>query len=271
LYSNFDTFWRTLNAHVDDAEYECIQGFVLGNSSQAIVGHIGPAAAGFTAPADAGPWLYCIETVKFLNQAADLATTAPQDHDWLPGGHFAFDLPYLDYIDRLGPVEEHLRQLGLWQLPHPMLDLLLPATQAQPFLGELLASLDPAEVAGPILVYPYECKPLRTPFFRVPAADRVVLVGLMRTTLPPTPEHVQAQIADNRRIYERAVASGGCYYPVDSLPMTQTDWQQHFGEQWRRFVAAKERFDPLHLLNPGQAIFEEAPHGHPGGAVRGRS
>jgi FAD/FMN-containing dehydrogenase len=271
LYSDFDMFWRTLHAQVDEAAYECIQGFALGNSPQALAGHIGPAAADFTAPADAGLWLYCIETVKFLNQDAELATTAPQDHAWLPGGYFALDLPYLAYIDRLGPVEEQLRQLGLWQLPHPMLDLLLPAAPAQPFLGELLASLDPGEVAGPVLVYPYERKPLRTPFLRVPAAGRVVLVGLMRTTLPPTPEHVQAQITDNRRLYERAVACGGCYYPVDSVPMTQRDWQQHFGEQWRQFVDAKARFDPLHLLNPGQTIFGEAPHAHPGGAAQGQS
>jgi cytokinin dehydrogenase len=255
LYGDFETFFRTLNALLDEAEYECVQGFALSNDPQSIIGHIGPAAAAFAAPAGTGRWVYCIETVKLLDQTADLAATVPRQQDWLPGGHFALDLPYLAYIDRLGPVEEQLTQLGLWQLPHPMLDLLLPSSHAQSFLIDMLASLDPAEVAGPVLVYPYAREHLRTPFFRAPNESRVLLVGLMRTTIPPTPEHAQAQVNDNRRLYERVVAHGGCYYPIDSVPMARADWQRQFGDQWPAFVAAKQQFDPLHLLNPGQAIF----------------
>lgn len=257
LYANLDTFLDELNLLVDEAGYECIQGFALGNDAQSIAGHIGPVAASFPLPADAGPWVYCIETVKFLDQPADPATTMPERQQWLPGGYFVFDVPYLEYIDRLGPVEELLRQVGMWQLPHPMLDVLIPGSQTRSFLVETMAALSPAEVAGPVLIYPYERSHLRTPFFRVPAGPRVLLFGLMRTTLPPTPEHVQAQIAENRHIHERAVAHGGCYYPIDSVPMTPQDWQHQFGEQWSDFAAAKQRFDPTHLLNPGQAIFEK--------------
>lgn len=257
LYADFDTFFETLNRRLDEAACDAIQGFALGNDAQSIAAHLGPAAAGFTAPTGSGPWIYCIETVTFLDQPAAPETTAPAGQNWLPGGHFVSDLPYLSYIDRLGPAEEQLRALGLWQLPHPMLDLILPDSQARAFLVEMLASLAPAEVAGPVLVYPYERKQLRTPFFRSPAEARVVLVGLMRTTIPPTPEHVQAQVAHNRRLYEDAVGRGGCYYPIDSVPMAPADWQRHFGEQWRAFAAAKARFDPRHLLNPGQTIFAE--------------
>lgn len=255
LYANFDSFWQELNLLVNEADYEGIQGFALGNDAQSIVGHIGPAAVGFPLPTEAGPWLYCIETVKFLDQPADLSTTAPKRQGWLPGGYFVFDLPYLAYIDRLGPVEEMLKQLGLWQLPHPMLDVIVPGSQAQGFVSEALAALSPAEVAGPVLIYPYQRQHLRTPFFRAPNEERVALFGLMRTTIPPTPAHVQAQVAENRRIYERAVACGGCYYPIDSVPMTPADWQQHFSEQWCAFTEAKEKFDPTQRLNPGQGIF----------------
>lgn len=256
LYTDFAVFLDEMNLLIDEGDYECIQGFALGNDAQSIVGHIGPAAANFSLPTDAGPWLYCIETVKFLDQPVDPATTAPKRQQWLPGGYFVFDLPYLAYIDRLGPVEEMLKQLGLWQLPHPMLDVLVPSAQAPVFLRESLAALNPAEVAGPVLIYPYQRQALQTPFFRAPNAPRVVLFGLMRTTLPPTPAHVQAQIAENRRIYEKAVACGGCYYPVDSVPMTPQDWQQHFGEHWCTFAAAKQAFDPNHLLNPQQGVFD---------------
>lgn len=258
LYADFDTFWRELNLLLDEADYECIQGFALGNDLQSIVGHIGPAAATFPLPTNAGPWLYCLETVKFLDRPTDLTATMPKRQDWLPGGYFAFDLPYLAYLDRLGPVEEMLKQLGLWQLPHPMLDVIVPGSQAQGFIRETLTAVSPAEVAGPVLIYLYQRQHLRTPFFRTPNDESVVLFGLMRTTIPPTPEHVQAQVVDNRRIYERAMAQGGCYYPIDSVPMTPADWQQHFGAQWCDFAAAKEQFDPNHLLNPGQGIFTQA-------------
>jgi cytokinin dehydrogenase len=66
---------------------------------------------------------------------------------------------------------------------------------------------------------------------------------------------VMVQIADNRRLYELAVRHGGYFYPVDSVPMTQSDWQQHFGDEWNTVVAAKGRFDPQQLLNPSQGIF----------------
>jgi cytokinin dehydrogenase len=255
LYGDLATFLETLHAHVDAAEYNCIQGFALGNDPQSITAHLGPAAAAFEAPSDTGRWLFCIETVKLLDTDTELAATTPQRRDWLPAGHFAVDMAYLDYVDRLGPVEDLLTSLGLWQLPHPMVDLILPGSLTRAFLTALLDSVDPDEVAGPVLVYPYERDRLQTPLLRAPSEPRVTLVGLMRTTVPPTPEHVANQLADNRRLYEMAVALGGCYYPVDSLSMEPDDWKKQFGDQWDIFVEAKHRFDPLHLLNPGQSIF----------------
>jgi hypothetical protein len=244
LYGDFETFFSTLNALLDEpdeTDYEGIQGFALANNPQALVAHIGPAAVEFSTPPNTGPWVYCIEAVKFLDKAAELSTTAPRLQNWLPGGNFAFDLPYLAYIDRLGSTQEKLTQLGLWQLPHPILDLLLPGSQAQQFIGNVLESLDPAEVAGPVLVYPYQRNALRTPLFRAPAEARVVLFGLMRTSIPPLPAHVQAQITSNRHMYEQAAALGGYRYPIDSVPMTAADWRQHFGEQWQSFLDMPSR------------------------------
>lgn len=255
LYGDFASFFDTLNALVDEAGEDCVQGFALGNDPQSIAGHIGPAAAEFAAPSGTGRWVYCIETVRLLDEVGDLTAATPPRGDPLPGGHFATDLPYLDYLDRLGPVEDTLSQLGLWQLPHPMLNLLLPGSRTKSFLVSLLESVDPADVAGPALIYPYRREHFRTPFFRTPVEPRVALVGLMRTTVPPSPEHVRAQIDQNRRLYESAVELGGCSYPIDSVGLSEDDWRRQYGDQWPAFVAAKQRFDPRHLLNPGQSIF----------------
>jgi cytokinin dehydrogenase len=256
LYADHAAFLHELNLLIDEAQYECIQGFALANDKEAIGAHLGPAAAASLAlPIGSEPWLYCIETVRFLASSADPATTMLPRQTWIPGAHFVAELPYLAYIDRLGPAEEMMRQVGLWQLPHPMLDLLLPGASVSLFLDVLLATVAPAEVAGPVLIYPYWRDALRTPFFRAPEASRITLVGLMRTTLPPTPDHVEQQVADNLRLHRRAVELGGCTYPVDSIPMTAQEWQQHYGEQWQDFAHAKRRYDPDHLLNPGQGIF----------------
>jgi len=255
LYADFETFYTTLQQLIEEANDDCIQGFALGSDSQSIIGHLGPDAATFQLPPETGRWIFCIETARLLHQPADLRDTSPRRGEWLPGGHFAADLTYLDYIDRLGPVEANLTQLGLWQLPHPMLDLLLPGSQAETFLNWLLQSVDPRDVSGPVLIYPYRRESLQTPFFQAPAEPMVVLIGLMRTTMPPTPERVQAQLHQNRRLYELAVDLGGCYYPIDSLPLTTPDWQRQFGTQWAAFLETKQRLDPQHILNPGQSIF----------------
>lgn len=256
LYADRAAFLHELNLLIDEAQYECIQGFALANEEGAIGAHLGPdVAASLALPIGTDPWLYCIETVRFFDCSTDPATTMPPRQTWLPGAHFVAELPYLAYIDRLGPAEEIMRQIGLWQLPHPMLDLLLPGASVSTFLDLMLATVAPGEVAGPVLIYPYWRDALRTPFFRAPEASRITLVGLMRTTLPPTPDHVQTQVADNLRLHHRAVELGGCAYPVDSLPMTEQDWQQHYGEQWQDFAHAKRRYDPDRVLNPGQGIF----------------
>lgn len=33
------------------------------------------------------------------------------------------------------------------------------------------------------------------------------------------------------------------------------DWHEHFGSKWIRFAERKTRYDPLHILGPGQGIF----------------
>ncbi len=59
----------------------------------------------------------------------------------------------------------------------------------------------------------------------------------------------------NRQLFDRCVAIGGKRYPVDSVPLDKGDWQKHYGPLWGLVVSYKERFDPDHILTPGQGIF----------------
>jgi cytokinin dehydrogenase len=236
-YNDLSIFLADLLLLVHDGRFDTVQGFV-----NALEG---------------GGWNYSLETTKNFapghepNDAVLLAGLR-----YLPGQQTAQDMPYFDYLNRLGPTVEFLKQIGVWSFPHPWIDLMVPTSRAESFIGDTLAALDPADVGqGPILVYPYLGDRFTAPNFRVPAGETFFLFGLLRTAIPPTPERSAELVAANRRLYEQARAVGGFFYPVDSVPMSPADWRQHFGPRWPQFFAAKQVFDPDALLAPGQGIF----------------
>ena len=212
---------------------------------------------GFAAPGTAGGWTYSLEATKGFAPGRE-----PNDATLLAGLHFlagqqtSQDLSYFEYLNRLAPTVELLKQLGVWFFPHPWVDLLMPTARAESFIGGTLSTLDPADLGqGPILIYPYRGNRFKAPNFRVPDGDTFFLFGLLRTAIPPTPERSAELVAANRVLYERARAVGGFFYPVDSVPMSVSDWRRHFGPRWPEFVIAKRAFDPDALLAPGQGIF----------------
>jgi FAD/FMN-containing dehydrogenase len=214
---------------------------------------------GFAAADNAGGWTYSLEATKGFAPGHE-----PNDATLLSGLHFlagrqaSQDLPYFDYLNRLAPTVALLKQLGVWSFPHPWVDLLVPTTHAESFIGGTLAALDPADLGqGPILIYPYRRSRFEAPNFRVPNSDTFFLFGLLRNAIPPTPERSAELVAANRALFERARAVGGFFYPVDSVPMSVNDWRRHFGPRWPQFVLAKRAFDPDALLAPGQGIFPE--------------
>ena len=50
-------------------------------------------------------------------------------------------MTYFDYLNRLAPLVEFLKQIGVWAFPHPWVNLFVPAANAQTLIGETLASL----------------------------------------------------------------------------------------------------------------------------------
>ena len=238
-YDDLSIFLADLLRLVHDGRFDTVQGFVN-------------ALAG-------GGWNYTLEATKNFapghppDDAALLAGLR-----FLPGQQTAEDLSYFDYLNRLGPTIEFLKQIGVWGFPHPWIDLLVPTSQAGSFIAGTLAVLDPADVGqGPILVYPYLGNRFTAPNFRVPSGETFFLFGLLRTAVPPTPERSAELVAANRRLFEQARAVGGFFYPIDSVPMSPEDWRRHFGDRWPQFHAAKQEFDPDALLAPGQGIFLE--------------
>lgn len=42
----------------------------------------------------------------------------------------------------------------------------------------------------------------------------------------------------------------------------QSDWANHFGHKWEKFVELKRRYDPKAILSPGQQIFSSPDPAH---------
>jgi len=237
FYSSLPAFLSDLETLIDDGRFDTVQGFAV--------------------PDGAGGWLYQLETSKYFSPGNE-----PDDASLLsglsfnPGTQTALDMTYFDYLNRLAPLIVFLRQVGVWDLPHPWVNLFVPAANALTLIGETLATLTVDDVGqGPILIYPFNRELFHTPLFRVPDSRHFFVFSLLRNAVPPTPERIAQLIAANRALFERATMLGGKRYPFDSVPMTKHDWQKHYQPLWGKFVSAKRHFDPDEIMTPGQGIF----------------
>lgn len=212
---------------------------------------------GSAAPSEGGGWVFTLEAAKSFAPGAE-----PDDGamlaglSFLPGTASTIDQSYFDFANRLAPVIAFLEAIGAWQLPHPWLNVFVPAGAAPAFIQGVLDATPPEDLGqGPVLIYPFKRSKVTAPFLRMPASEHVFLLSLLRTAIPPTPENVAALVSANRAIFEELTAIGGKRYPIDSVPMSAADWAAHFDPFFGLFTMAKAVFDPHHVLAPGQGIF----------------
>lgn len=236
LYNDLHRFMDDQRRLIEDGRFDYVEGSVATSN---------------------GGRAYQLEVVKYFTPGSE-----PDDARLLAGLGFqpgtlqVSDGSYFDFANRLAPLIELLKQLGVWGFPHPWLDMFVPARSAESFVQEVLAQTTEADMGqGPILLYPFRSSALTAPFLRTPADRHVFLFSLLRTAIPPTPENVAALVAKNRAIFDRLTAIGGKIYPVDAVPLSPTDWRRHFHPAWERFEHAKRRYDPDRVLTPGQGIF----------------
>lgn len=74
---------------------------------------------------------------------------------FLPGYVFANDVSYTDFLERVHHGEQKLRTKGLWDVPHPWLNLFIPKSRIVDFdRGVFKGVLKRNATMGPILIYP---------------------------------------------------------------------------------------------------------------------
>jgi FAD/FMN-containing dehydrogenase len=236
LYGDLHRFLADQQGLIEDGRFDYVEGFAV------------PSAGG---------WAYQLEAVKYFTPGAE-----PEDARLLAGLGFqpgtlqVKDSSYFDFVNRLAPLVALLQQLGVWDFPHPWLDMFVPARSVAAFVEEVLARTTEADMGqGPIILYPIRSAALTTPFLSTPTDQHVFLFSLLRTAIPPTPENAAALVQKNRAIFERLTEVGGKLYPVDAVPLSPADWRRQLHPFWERFESAKRRFDPDRVLTPGQGIF----------------
>jgi len=202
---------------------------------------------GQIAPTESG-WSYQLEGVAYYTPPA-----APDDAALTAGlnaaGSEVSDLPYFDWLNRIYDLVEQLKQLDL---PGPWINVFIPDGATDAYVTDVLAETSPADAGGVVLLYPVPRELMTQRFVMLPNTPVVFLLALLRAV---SPSEVPRLLTTNRAQYDKVKALGGTHYPVGAIPLTPTDWQAHYGPRYPEFAAAKRRYDPKHVLAPGQGIF----------------
>lgn len=73
---------------------------------------------------------------------------------YIPSTLFVSEVSYLDFLNRVHISETKLREKGLWDVPHPWLNLLVPKSKINNFAKEVFGNILNCSSKGPILMYP---------------------------------------------------------------------------------------------------------------------
>jgi cytokinin dehydrogenase len=233
LYLDLATFAADARTVVVDGRFDTVQGLVV--------------------PSPAGGWAYLLEATSSSSRGDDELLAGLRD---VRGEATITPMSFEAYAKRLDPIVAAQQASGDWQRPHPWFDAWLPDSHAEAFAGRVLSQLTLRDTGGgPILLYPTRSRPFTRPLLRIPAGELIWQFDILRTTLPSTVSTGE-MIRQNRALLRQLSAIGGFAYPVGATPVGQRRWAHHYGSAWPAFQQAKRRYDPQHILAPGQGIFD---------------
>ncbi|KAL3532628.1 hypothetical protein ACH5RR_006149 [Cinchona calisaya] len=204
--------------------------------------------------------LYCLEVVKYYDDHA--ADTVEEELEllleglhYIPEFKFKKDDSFVDFLNRVRSGELKLQSKGLWDVPHPWLNLFVPKSRIMDFNAGVFVDilLKQNKAAGPILVYPTTRKNWDERMSAViPDEDIFYCVGLLHSG---TFDDWKALDDQNNEILEFCDKNDIKIKQYLPHYKTRQEWMNHFGSKWSTFVERKSRFDPKMILSPGQRIF----------------
>jgi FAD/FMN-containing dehydrogenase len=254
---------RLIPAHTHARVFELLYsdlGTMLADQRMLVASGIIDRISACIRPSKTGRWYYYIQAEKNFSPPDEPdKSILPKSLGHVRGFERLYTLPYYDCMVR-NPRFNAIRITGEVQLPHPWLNIFLSDEVINQFLADTFATLTPADIGidFPVTFFLLDTSICTRPLFRLPNAPRVFLFHLMGTL--PDQASAQKMIERYREFFERGKELGGIVYPINSLPFSKQDWQEHFGPHWQSFAQAKRRFDPKNILTPGPGIFLNQPN-----------
>ncbi|CAI0627952.1 unnamed protein product [Linum tenue] len=227
LYSDFAAFTKDQERLISDVEVDYLEG--------SLMLHRGSRPSSFFPTSDV-PKITSLVARHRLVYCLELAINSYDDdndhHDqerlpeglrYVPGFAYSKDVSYVEFLDRVRSGELSLQSRGLWEVPHPWLNLFVPRTSA--VLPEAAAEEEVFYTVG---------------FLHSSGFDGGGW------------EELEEQ---NKEIMEFCERSGMGVKQYLAHYATTEEWAKHFGSKWERFRHRKSAFDPMKMLSPGQRIF----------------
>ena len=179
---------------------------------------------------------------------------APEAADKLRGLHYykhvhTEDGEMMEFFTRLDNLFALWKRGGFWDYAHPWMECILPWQTTSMYITQVLANLPPqALVGGHILLWPARGTASSAPLFMRPAGEFLMGFGI----LPAVPKQFLPEVLPRLNMASHASAlMGGKRYLSGWIDFDHAAWKAHYGPQWTAVVAAKEKYDPHHVLNPG--------------------
>ena len=194
-------------------------------------------------------WFYPLHATVELDEGA-----APAGEEKLRGLKFYKHVhteegDLLEFFTRLDGLFALWKRGGFWDYAHPWMECVLPWQATAPYISQVLASLPPqALVGGHILLWPARGAASSVPLFMLPPGEFVMGFGI----LPSIPKALVKEALPRLKMASQAsTLMGGKRYLSGWIDFDHAAWKSHYGARWAAVAAAKGKFDPQGVLNPG--------------------
>ena len=159
------------------------------------------------------------------------------------------DLPTIDFFGRLLPVFDLWKRGGTWEHVHPWMETVLPWETAPDLLDAILPDLPPSIlVGGHVLLWPAKGSTSRSRLFMRPPGENLMGFGILPAIPPKYWPEAKPMLENASRL---SIAMGGKRYLSGYVDFNEAEWREHYGAEWEPFRAAKRKYDPDAILNPG--------------------